>query len=260
MMNNSHRTGFPAFALGAVSPFSSLKTVMRLKGLRRYFVIPFVLNVFLLAAVVYVTFSTVYPYVTGIVPGGGAWYIELLRTAVTVLAFIILAALCVFLYSVTGTIITAPFNDPLSARFERVRAGGDPVNVPLTVTAAFSDMARVVANTAKLLFIFGGVNLLLMLLHLLPAVGTMLYTALSFASALFFVGFGFFDFPLERRRMSFGGKLRLLWKFRWITMGLGMGFFLISLIPVIGFLGMNLCTIAATELYMDNMSPNRGRA
>jgi CysZ protein len=260
MMIKSSGTGFPAFALGAVSPFRSLKTVIHVKGLRRYFVIPFILNVFILAAVVYFTFFTVYPYVAGIVPGGGAWYIEIVRVAVAALAIILLAALCMFLYSITGTIITAPFNDPLSARFERLRTGGHPVNEPMTIRAALSDMARVVVNTAKLLVIFGGVNLLFMLLHLIPAVGTMAYTALSFASALFFIGFGFFDFPLDRKRMGFGEKLRLLWKFRWMTMGLGMGFFLVSLVPVVGFLGMNLCTIAATELYMDDMSANRDRA
>ena len=55
--------------------------------------------------------------------------------------------------------------------------------------------------------------------------------------------------------MGFRDKLIILWKLKFLTMGLGFGFFIISVIPILGFLGLNLGAIAGTVLYIEYIKP-----
>ena len=116
-------------------------------------------------------------------------------------------------------------------------------------------MLRITLNLVKLLGIMAIINLLILFFNLIPLAGNVLYSILSFLMAAFFFGFQFFDFPLERRRMLFGDKFKITWRYKYMVIGLGMSFFLSTLIPIVGFLGINLSVVGATKLFTDNIKP-----
>ncbi len=252
-MGDTIRTGgLSHFLDGIRAPFRALGTAAAYRGLWAYFIIPFVLNLVVLSVLLYCFYTAVYPWINGLIPGGQAWYLDFLRWLVSPVLFFIALLACGLLYSVTGTIISAPFNDPLSARVESLKGAG-AAGEHFSITGFLGDAARALTNSVKLLLLLAVLNTAFLFLNLVPFAGGILYFVGSFFSALFFFGFGFFDFPLERRRMLFGRKVRLMWRYRYLTMGLGLGFFLITLIPVLGFLGLNLCTIGATELFLKHI-------
>ncbi|HSV97342.1 MAG TPA: EI24 domain-containing protein [Spirochaetota bacterium] len=249
--------GLALFASGFQAPFRALGLVRERKGLKRYFIIPFVVNIALLSALVWFSWTHVYPALVSLVPQGDAWYLALLRLMATPFLLAALTIFLVLLYSIAGSIITAPFNDPLSARVEELLGGGKHEE-SLTLRLILDDVSRIAANTIKLLFMLVAFNVLILFLNLVPVAGGLLYSVLSFASALFFFGFGFFDFPLERRRFVFKSKLGLLWRYRYMTMGVGLAFWVLSLVPLLGFMALNLGTIGATTLFLEHVEPGLG--
>jgi CysZ protein len=233
----------------AAAPFRAIRTVRSSRALWGYFVFPVLLTLAVLTGLVYFSYSNMYPWLMDLLPAGDAWYLGLLRSVLSPLLLVLFILAGAFLYSITGTILTAPFNDPLSAKVEEMLRG-TASDEKLTVGAVIGDITRTIKNTLWLMMVLAAVNVLSMLLNLVPVVGGAAYTAIGFSSALFFFGFGFLDFPLERRRLSFREKLRVTWRYRALTMGLGLGFIIITLVPLVGFLGLNLCTVGATELYL----------
>ncbi len=249
--------GLALFAGGFLAPFRAISLVRGRKGLKRYFIIPFVINIVLLSALVWFSWTNVYPALASFIPQGDAWYLAILRLIAAPFLFAAVTIFLVLFYSIAGSIITAPFNDPLSARVEEL-FGGEKHDESLTLRLILGDVTRMASNTARLLIILAAFNVLILLLNLVPVAGGLLYSMLSFASALFFLGFGFFDFPLERRRFVFKSKLGLLWRYRYMTMGVGLAFWVLSLVPLLGFMALNLGTIGATTLFMEHIEPGSG--
>lgn len=242
------------FVNGFTGPFVAWRFVREHEGLKRYFIIPFLINIVLLSAIVYLSFIFIYPLLQGIIPQGDAWYLEALKWILTPLLLIILAIVIVLLYSISGSIIAAPFNDPLSAKVEKLLTQVDSEE-KFSVKLFLADIVRMTLNVVKLLLLLLIFYIVILLFNMIPVAGSIVYAVLGFFGTTFFLGFQFFDFPLERRRMVFRDKLRILWKIKFLTMGLGLGFFIISIIPILGFLGLNLGAIAGTALYVEYIKP-----
>lgn len=249
------KPGIALFGAGFMAPFRAIRLVLDRKGLKRYFIIPFIMNLVLLSSLAWISWTWLYPALASLIPQGDAWYLSLLRWLATPFLLAAFTVILALFYSIAGSIVTAPFNDPLSARVEELLRGRGP-DEPLTLRLVVGDVYRIAANTFKLLAILIVFNASILLLNLVPVAGGIAYSALSLGSALFFFGFGFFDFALERRRRAFKEKLALLWRYRYMTMGVGLAFWMLSFVPLLGFLALNLGVTGATVLFLEHIEPN----
>ena len=243
-----------AFVTGVLAPFRAIRTARSIPGIKRFFIIPFLLNIVLLTGAFVLGYLFIGDAVRSLVPQGDAWYLTALRWIIQPLIAALLALALVFAYSITGSIVTAPFNDIISAKVERALAGGAP-DEKFTVAGFFDDMLRILFNTVKLVLLLVVFQLAILLVNLVPVAGGPLYTFLSFCAAMLFLGFQFFDFPLERRRLYFRDKFRVVWRHKFTAIGLGTGFFLITFVPLVGFLGLNLAAVGATEIFVRRILP-----
>ncbi len=248
-----------AFVSGVLAPFRALITSKKIPGMKRYFIIPFFLNIILLSGTAFLAWYYIGDALLGLLPAGDAWYLSALRWIISPILAVLLFIGAIFVYSITGSILTAPFNDFISAKAERhllsVEYKKEVSESGFSFGDFFDDIVRVLRNTVKLLGLLLLFNLLILFLNLVPVVGGVAYSALSFASAMFFLGFQFFDFPLERRHLEFRNKLSVVWSHKFAALGLGLGFFLITFVPIIGFLGLNLAAVGAVELFLKRILP-----
>ena len=242
-----------SFFRGLAAAPRSLRFIRSNRGLIKYFAIPFLLNIVILSAIVFFTYTTVYDPLLGLVTGT-AWYNRVLEVVLAPLLFLVLAVLIVLLYSILGSVITAPFNDFLSQKVEETITGAG-FDEKLSVSAVVKDMLRVMANVIKLLGLVILVQVLLLFLNLIPAAGSVLYSITGFLTTSFFLGFQFFDFPLERRRYRFKEKMAVAWRFKRTVTGVGASLFVMTFIPLVGFLGLNIATVAATMLFTERVKP-----
>lgn len=232
------------------SVFSSAGFVSGNKGLLKYFILPFILNIILLSSIFYFSYSSAVPVLKNLLTGD-AWYLRMLSMMVAPVIIVLLAFGTVIIYSAAGGIAAAPFLDLLSENVER-RAGIPESGDGFSMLNLLKDIYRALMNTIKLLLIIIFINLLLLILFIIPG-GSFIYAFTSFFTSIFFYGFQFYDYPLERIKLSFSGKLKICWRWRRSVAGTGAAFFLLSFIPVIGFLGLNLATVGATLTYAERM-------
>ncbi|MCL1911697.1 MAG: EI24 domain-containing protein, partial [Leptospirales bacterium] len=241
-----------SFVGAFLSVFSSLSLVKQYK-LYVYFIIPFLLNIVILSSIFYFSFTTFKPLIESLITGSGIIF-DMLRFIINPLLLIIQAIITIFVYSIIGNIVTAPFNDFLSQKVE-VKAFGENFDEKLTLKSIIANIIYVAGNLIKLLLLMAAAHILIFLFNFIPLFGNILYTVLGFLITAFFFGFQFYDYPFERRRYTFGKKLKTAFRFIPQVLGVGVGFFLLSLIPVINFLGLNMATIAATVMFSNCIKP-----
>ncbi len=242
-----------SFFRGLFAAPRSLRFIRSSKGLMKYFAVPFLLNLIILSGIVFFTYTMVYDPLFSLVRGN-AWYNRVLEFVLAPLLVMLLGLLIVLLYSIIGSIITAPFNDFLSQKVEET-VTGERFDDELTFSAAVKDIFRVIKNVIKLLALVILINLLLLFLNLIPAAGSVLYSITGFLTTFFFLGFQFFDFPLERRRYRFSEKMAVAWRFKRTVTGVGASLFVMTFIPLVGFLGLNIATVAASRLFVERVKP-----
>jgi CysZ protein len=85
------------------------------------------------------------------------------------------------------------------------------------------------------------------LLCILPLVGALISTSLLLLIQSYYSGFGLVDYTLERKRFSVSGSIAFVHDHKARVTGVGMGFVLMLLIPVIGwYFAPGYGTVAAT--------------
>ncbi len=245
-----------SFFHGLAAAPRALRFIRSNRGMAKFFVIPFLLNIIILSSIVVFIYTTVYDPLLGLV-SGTAWYNRAIEFVLAPLLFLALAILIVLLYSILGSVVTAPFNDFLSKKVEETMAAST-IDEKLSFAAAIKDVFRVIGNVIKLLGIVILVQIILLFLNLIPVAGSVLYSVTGFLATSYFIGFQFFDFPLERRRYRFREKMAVAWRFRRTVAGVGASLFLMTFVPLVGFLGLNIATVAAAMIFVERVTPALG--
>lgn len=246
-----------SFLKGFCAFLRSFGVIKEQKGLTGYFIIPFLLNIVILTLIFFFSYYFIKPLLMEVF-AGDSWYLDLIRFLIKPILLGLLFLLTIILYSIVGSIVTSPFNDILSQKVEEKLTSAD-FNEKFSFTLFISDIARVASNIIKMLLLLLVLNIALLVVNLVPVAGNILYSVFSFLVTAFFLGFQFFDFPLERRKYLFKEKLKVGIKFKFQVIGLGTAFFLVSFVPLVGFMGLNCATIGATLLFIENIKPVLGR-
>lgn len=245
---------FNGIKYGFISVFESFKFMKQNKGFLKYFIIPFFLNIILLSALVLIAYMYVYPFLTGYLPTGTEWYISIINKMAGLLFFVLTSIFVILLYSITGSILSAIFYDFISERTETIITNSK-LDEPFSFGLMFEDMKRILINIFKMLIFLIILNAILFSFNFVPVIGSFIYAIFSYLTVSFFFGFQFFEFTLDRKRLTFGQKLRITYKYRWLTCGTGIAFMILTFIPIIGFLSIGAGVTAGTLLYFEKIDP-----
>jgi len=142
-----------------------------------------------------------------------------------------------------GNILAGPFLDAMTERI--LRELGETLPPPRGTLRA---LGRSVVNQVLKLVFFGGIQIALLLLHLLPGVGTALHPVLSTLVSVAFLGFEYLDYPLDARHLSVPARFAWLWRHPGEALGFGAVLFPILLIPFIGYVLLPLAVAGASLL------------
>ncbi len=152
--------------------------------------------------------------------------------------------------------LATPGYSILSRAAEKVAAGEAFVrDAAFTARGLFRDLLEGI----KMAFFGLGVSVAALLLNLIPVGGQL-------AAFLLYCGYSallFIDFPASRRRWHLGRKLRWLRRNKGISLRLGSGPALISLIPVVNIFAMALLfpllTVHASLNFVNSETPSHAR-
>jgi len=235
---------------GFFYPYRGFKFLFAHPRLLGYVAIPFAINTVLYTAVVWFTGSRFGNWVNALVPRGDAWYWNLLSYALWVVFAAVLFLVVVYTFTLVGNLILAPFNDLLSEKVEWVYTG-QQLEEPFRLGALLADMKRSLLAELGRLALFGTGFLLLLTLNLLPGLGTAAYGPAVTVYTLFFLGWEYFDYSMERSHFGFRVKRRTAWRNLTVFLSFGAGTALLLLIPLLNFLAIPACVSGATLLFCD---------
>ncbi|MFP2930619.1 EI24 domain-containing protein [Pyxidicoccus sp. 3LG] len=150
--------------------------------------------------------------------------------------------------NVVPPLLLAPLQDPLSETTEAV-VGGDDEGTAFTLAGLVRGLVTGVAHTlARLFFLLAGLAVLLPL-HLIPVVGSILWTVLGSLWTMTWMAAEFLAAPMTRHLYPFVEVRRMLRERRALCLGLGAGVYVLLWVPILNTFFLPLAIIAGTLLY-----------
>lgn len=239
------------FGQGVVLPARAAKFLLTNPSLWLWAVLPAIVNIALfgLVATALIFNATSLLEWLWAQPDIAAWYDWLLRTVwYLVFAVFVAGSLVVSYYLVllVGGAVASPFNDKLSEETERIL---DPsiadarADEPLAAGLARSALA----SLAHLVVYLVGLAVLLPL-HLIPGIGSMLFTATAACWSAAFLAIEYTEDTLDRRGFELTDKFRSLRRDFGLAAGFGAGTSLLMVVPVLNLLAMPVAVVAGAVL------------
>ena len=248
-MSNSSTSG-PAqrFVAGFLSPFRSASFLWGHPGLIRFILFPFLINLLVFTAAVWAGLHFFATTVVPSIPQGDAWYWALVAYLLWVIAVLLTMVLVFFSFSLVGTWLASPFNDLLSQRTEEL-LNGRSSDQPFVLRGFFVGALQTLADEGKKALVFLLGMGLLLLLNLLPGLGTFLFGVLSVFWTLIFLVLEFTGYIASRKGMRFASQRRYLLQRKLAMFGFGCGLLCLLAIPLLQFVAIPLGVVGATRLW-----------
>lgn len=230
---------------GAAYLLEGLRLV-RQPGLRRYVLIPLLINVLLFGGLLYFAYGWVGGLVElllGYLPGYLDWLGYLLWPL-----FALVGALVVFFgFSLLANLIGAPFNDLLAAAVARHLTGQSQEEGDWK-TLFRELLPNLLSELRKLLYF---------LLRLIPLGILFLIPGLNLAAPFLWALFGvwmlaleYVSYPMGNRGLLFAQQRRWLREHRGLSLGFGAATLLGTLVPLVNFLVMPVAVAGATAMWV----------
>ncbi|NJN29637.1 MAG: hypothetical protein HC824_03660 [Synechococcales cyanobacterium RM1_1_8] len=179
---------------------------------------------------------------------GLAWGLGwLARSLLTLL----LLGLIGFVLAQFGTLLGAPWYGQLSEQIERLRLG----HLEVIEVGLVRDLGRAVGFEFKKLALLLAAGLGFLLLNLLPGLGTGVGAIAGVAMAALLTCLDFLDAPLERRRLRFRQKLKLVLGNLPATASFSLACLGLMSIPLLNLLMVPICVAAGTLFFCDRLWP-----
>jgi len=210
-------------------------------GIRRYVIIPLIINTGLFAAAIYLLSQQMDVWMQKLLPDWLSW----LEWLIWPLFAITLLFIVFFTFTLIANLISAPFNSYLSASVEKKLTGSGPEN--LVTEPIWKTVVRTVGAEIRKTIYFLLWLIPLALLTVIPAVNVVApFAWILFAAWSFSIEYT--DSPLGNRGMLFDEIRAYNRKNRMRSLGLGTGVFVMTSIPVLNFLAMPVAVCAATKM------------
>ncbi len=240
------------FPRGFFLVFRGTRLLMHHPRLLKYIIIPFLINVAVFSLSIFFGLHFFQDVVTRLLPQGDAWYWAVVFYALWTVAVLVTLVLVFFSFTVVGNLIASPFNELLSERTEELLLGKS-AEEPFALGTFFRDMGRIWLVEIRKMAIFVLAMAALLLLNLLPLVGSLLYGFLSVLLTLFFLAWEYLGFVHERKRHTFREQRRYLMRRKGLVLGFASGVLLMLAIPFMQLFCIPLAVVGATLLWCEEL-------
>ena len=221
--------------------------LLKLPGIKRYVVIPMLINIFLFSAVIWYGSEQFDSLLEQYLPSWLDWLEFLLWP----LFFVASLLVVFFAFTLVANIIGAPFNGVLSEKIEE-----QLTHQKVASGEGYIDLlrgARVgIVNEIRKLFYLAVRIFPLLIIILIPGIN-IFAPFLWFVFGAWLLAIEYLDYPMGNRNLTFKQQLTLLKQNRFLCLGFGTVLVFMTIIPVLNFFAMPVGVAAATALWVDEL-------
>ena len=232
------------FLRGADHALSGFRLVTR-PGLRRFVVLPLLVNALLFIAGGMLLFQVVYDWVQAVqnwLPEWLAW-LSLLLWPIVVVLFL---GMVLFGFTALANLVGAPFNGILSERCARLLRPDEPAPI---MRPMLTEALLALRGELKKIGYYLIRALPLLALTLVPGIGFFASIALL-ALTVWMLGVEYMDYPMGNAGLTFVEQRRMLPRRRLLILGFGATVFALTLVPVLNLVVMPAAVAGATKLWV----------
>jgi CysZ protein len=237
---------------GFFLPFQGLGLIMR-PGLRRYVLIPLLLNMLVFAGLAYLAGAYFDVFMDRWLPSQS--WLEFLRWFLWLLFAVAYALALFYGFTLVANLIGAPFNGVLAARVEEKLTGERPAESDESLIKAVGP--ALVGELGKIGY-FATRALPLLVLFLVP--GLNIFVTIGWILfGFWFLAIEYADYPMGNHGFKPKEQRARLRSKRIKSLAFGAGVTTLMLIPVLQFAAMPAAVAAATRLWVDDLSGDQRR-
>lgn len=234
---------------GAAGLFRGLK-LLNTPGLRRFVIIPVIVNVLVFTLSIWVLIQQFTPLVDKWIAYLPSWleWLEWLFWLIFALAAILIVF---YTFAILANLIAAPFNGLLAEAVEK-HLTGQPLPGGGSVLTALKETPSAIIDELRKIAYYLLRAIPLLILFLIPP----LNLAAPFLWALFsawMMAVEYCDYPMGNHGLLFATQRKRLGRRRMMSFGFGGATLLATMIPVVNFLVMPAAVAGATALWVEQL-------
>ena len=233
---------------GARCLFAGIK-ILTQSGLRRFVIIPVVINIVIFAVVLWFGMQWFDQYLNNMLPDWLTWAEFILWPLFALSYFLIVF----YLFALLINVIAAPFNGLLAEKVERHLRGQTITDTDTNNTQLLKEIPRSVGNEINKLFYFLLRSLPLLLLFVIPGVN-IIAPFLWLLFSAWILSLEYLDYPLGNHNITFKSTRMLVRQQRLTCLSFGAMVAGFTMIPIINFIAMPAAVAGATVLYVESLA------
>ena len=237
-----------SYIKGLLDALSGFRLIF-LSGVKRYLVIPLVINIALFAGAVTLLSQQMDVWMQKLLPD----WLGFLEWIIWPLFAITIALVIFYSFTIVANIIAAPFNSLLSASIEARLTGQKPQD--MTQARFWKMVARTVSSEVRKLLYFIKWLIPLAIVTVIPVVNVVA-PFLWFVYAAWSFSLEYTDYPLGNRGKLFDDIREYNRNHRMRSLGLGTVVFVMTSIPFLNFFAMPVAVAGATRLVVKAGKPS----
>ena len=243
--NNSSSLNAPLANSGAGYLFKGFELI-RLKGVRRFVLIPLAINLFLFSFAFYFMFIELEYYMEKIMNWLPSW-LDWLSNVLWPLAVITILVIFSFLFSTAANWLAAPFNGLLSEKIESKLLGKSaPEGSMLDIV---KDVPRTLGREwTKLVYYIPRAIGFFILMWLLPVIGQIIW----FLFVAWMMAVQYKDYPFDNHKVPFSIMKQSLKENQGLSYSFGISVAIFAMIPIVNLIIMPVAICGATALWVDH--------
>jgi len=233
-----------------IGPLYAIKgfNLIRRPGLRRFVVIPLLVNIILFSGAIWLSGSYFDTYMAELLPQGYDWLEWLLWPLFAIAMLLTLF----FSFSLIANFVCAPFNGLLAEAVEN-ELTGRVQGSSTSLMQALKETPKSLWSEVRKLGYFISRAIPLLILFLIPGLNLLApFLWLAFSASL--LAKEYFDYPMANHNIDFEQQRQTLKQHRLGSLGFGASIMLLTMIPVVNFIVMPLAVAGATAMYHERIS------
>ncbi|MDB5036227.1 MAG: hypothetical protein JWQ98_3468 [Chlorobi bacterium] len=236
---------FREFLRGIGASGRAMKLLVSARSVRRYAMMPLLINLLLFAIGVPLLVWLVIGQVGRLMPAAGFGPLRMLMQIVVALALVIGS---VFAFTAIGGVIAAPFHSLLARAVEEHLTGRPLRDDPGFVSGAF----RSIITALGRLLLFALLYPPILATALIPVAGVVLQPLLTTLYGAFVLSLDFSDPVFERHIPKLRDRMRYIGRRKPRYLGFGLVCVAIALVPILNFILLPVSVTAAAILFVED--------
>lgn len=225
--------------------------LIRLKGIRRFVLIPLLINILFFSAAFYFMFKELEHYMAILIGWLPEW-LTWLSSVLWPLAVITILIIFSFVFSTAANWLAAPFNGLLSEKVELLLLK-ERSTERLTVDSGMMDIVKDIPRTLarefqKLSYYLPRAIGFFILLWILPVIGQVIW----FLFVAWMMAIQYKDYPFDNHKIPFSIMKQTIQQHKSLSYSFGISVTVFSMIPIVNLIVMPVAICGATALWVDH--------